>query len=244
MHMPKSYFPTKQAEAVPWALQFSNQVVANAAAFNVPTTVATELNTRNANLQEAWVAFSNPSNRTRGVTEAKTAALRDFKAFVKNVVNTVQAAPGVTDQQRLDLGITVRKTQPSTDGAPTEQPVVTVKKMVGRTVTVGLSRQEGKRGRPPKTLGANVFVSRAANPNDPTAKWEFAINTGKNTFDLPFGASATGETVWLRACWYNGAKESGPLSSDVKVDLPAGGVQSIGLADSDNADNEGMRLAA
>lgn len=241
MHMPKSYFPTKQAEAVSWALQFSNQVVANAAAFNVPTAVATQLNTLNANLQEAWVAFSNPANRTRGIIEAKTAALRDFKSFVKNVVNTIQAAPGVTDQQRIDLGITVRKTQPSKDSAPTEQPIVTVKKTLGRTVTVGLSRAEGKRGRPAKTLGANVFVLRGASPNDPTAKWEFAANTGKNTIEIPFGPSATADTVWFQACWYNGAKEPGPLSNAVSINLPAGGALPVTASESEA---EGLRIAA
>jgi hypothetical protein len=54
-------------------------------------------------------------------------------------------------------------------------------------------------------------------------EWTFATSTTKTSFELPFGPSATGDTVWISAFGQNAKDESGPASMPTSVNLPAGG---------------------
>ena len=68
-------------------------------------------------------------------------------------------------------------------------------------------------------------MSPSSGPTAPVEndEWKFAANTTRTTISIPFGPSATGDTVWITAFWSNSRDESGPAAAPVSVNLPAGG---------------------
>jgi hypothetical protein len=215
-----SYMPDKQADQVLWSQTFVNVVGAAAAAYGVSATLMTAFETINTTLQTAWTAAIEPSTRTKGVVAAKNDALKAMKAAAKNLVSIIQGTPTVTDQMKIDAGVKVRDTHRSPVPAPANAPIVKVKSTNGRTVTIELLQTASKRSKPAKVTGATVFTHTGPTAPIEKSQWEFFISTSKTTIEIPFGASETGDTVWITAFWHNSKDQSGPAAAPICVDLP------------------------
>jgi hypothetical protein len=125
---------------------------------------------------------------------------------------------------KIDAGITVRKTHPSSTPAPSQKPFIKVVKTDGRTVTIELRQNASKRGKPVDVAGATIFTATGAAAPVSGEDWKFLANTGKTVVEIPFAPSATGDTVHVTAFWNNAKDESGPAANVVSINLPAGGV--------------------
>jgi hypothetical protein len=143
---------------------------------------------------------------------------------------TIQASPAVTDAQKVQLGITVRKTTPSPVPPPSTAPTLTVAAVAGRTASVRLGDAQNphRRGKPAGVAGASVFsFVGAVAPADLNA-WKFEGNVGRPEIDITFPSTlAAGTTVWLTAFWFNNRKQSGPACDPVSANLPGGGVSQL-----------------
>ena len=91
-------------------------------------------------------------------------------------------------------------------------------------MTIELSQTKTKRGKPAKVAGAMIFTHTGATAPQSIDTWRFATATTRTTIEIPFGPSATGDTVWVTAFWNNSRDESGPAGTPVSINLPAGGV--------------------
>ncbi len=220
-----SYMPAKQAEQVQWAATFMSVVGGQAAQYGVSAALMTEFDALNNTLQSAWSAAVEPSTRTKGTVAAKDAALREMKRAAKNLVSIIQGTPGVTEQMKVDAGLTVRKTHPSPKPAPTEQPLIQVKKVSGRNVTIELRQDAQRRAKPAAVTNALLFTYAGETAPMDTNLGSFVTTTTSRTVTIPFPPSATGDRVWVTAMWANAKAETGPAADPpVFVDLPAGGV--------------------
>jgi hypothetical protein len=157
---------------------------------------------------------------------ARAALLDDGRVLY----TTIQASPAVTDAQKVQLGVTVRKTTPSPVPTPSTAPVLSVASVAGRTASVRLADAQNphRRGRAPGAVGASVFsFVGAVAPADLNA-WKFEGNVGRPEIEVVFPSTlAVGTTVWLTAFWFNNRKQSGPASTPVSAVLPGGGVSQL-----------------
>jgi hypothetical protein len=222
--MRTSYMPQKKADQVQWAQTFVNVVGTKGSQYGVPADLLTQFTTINTSLQTAWTVAQEPATRTRGTVAAADNLLKSMRAAAKNLVSIIQGTPSVTDQMKIDAGLTVRKTTPSKKPSPSTSPFIQVNSVDGRTVTIELRQSKSKRGRPTQVAGATVLTYTGTDvPQDPS-EWRFATNTSKTTVSIPFGPSTTGDTVFITAFWIGTRGESGPAATPVSVNLPAGGV--------------------
>lgn len=216
--------PSKKAAQVIWAATFVNVVGNRTDQYGVPKDLMSQFTTINASLQAAWTVAQEPSTRTRGTVAAADNLLKSMRAAAKNLVSIIQGTPSVSDQMKIDAGLTVRKTTPSKKPSPSTSPFIQVNSVDGRTVTIELRQSKSKRGRPTQVAGATVLTYTGTEvPQDPS-EWRFATNTSKTTVSVPFGPSTTGDTVFITAFWIGTRGESGPAATPVSVNLPAGGV--------------------
>lgn len=230
-----SFLPYTDDGLLAWSLNFSTRITATPTAFGLTAALATSYATLHS-AYAAALADCDPNTRSKALVSTKNQARANLKANARLLAKLVDGTASVTDAQKLELGLNVRK-QPTPIPAPTQVPVLTVEKVSGWTVSVRLKTvQGGTRGRLAGTLGAAVFSYVGVNPPTDISQWTQQGLVGKAMFDVVLSDElAPGTKVWLTAYWFNGRKESGPACPPVATYIQGGGV---------GAQAEELKLAA
>jgi hypothetical protein len=224
--MGRQFLPTSDSELLTWSLNFSTLITATPTAYGLVAAQATAYAALQTAYSTAFTTAIDPKTRTTGAVAAKNAARTPLKASSRSLGKMVDANLTVTDQQRRDLGLTV-KVQPSPVPAPTDAPGLDVVSVSAWTAKIKLhdTATGKKRGKPAGVSGASVFSYVGATPPTDIGAWKFEGNTGKTTVDVVFSNTlAPGAKVWLTGFWFNSRKESGPACTPVGANLPGGSV--------------------
>ncbi|HEY0008920.1 MAG TPA: hypothetical protein VGB55_09365 [Tepidisphaeraceae bacterium] len=221
--MATNYLPTREADFLDWCQSFHRTLAVDPVLFG---TNANAVDAYEEDLNRFAASYSkatDPNTRTRPMIERKDQDKKTLVRSTQSMVRQIQARPETTDEQRRQLKITVPDRKPTPHGPPTEMPATTLVSAVRHTIEMQIRREDGGRGRPTGTNGANVYY--AVSPTVPTSQigWTHAGQaTRMNTqITLPESTPA-GATVWIACCWYNGRGENGPLSVAIATNLPGG----------------------
>jgi hypothetical protein len=191
--------------------------------FGLTPAQATAYAAVNSAFQAALTAATTPATRTRITIEQKNVARANLKSMAADLAKIIDGTSTVTDAQRIELGLSVRKT-PAPIPAPATSPDIDIVATTGRTVKIRLhdSTVIG-RGRPEGVEGAAVFSYVGATPPADTADWKFEMNTSKMVEDVIFAPEVpNGALVWLTAFWIGTRMESGPACTPVSTNIPGG----------------------
>jgi hypothetical protein len=226
--MSHDYLPTREAELKDWLANASDKITAAPTTYALTAAQATTFSGLVSSFNTAYTAAVNPDTRTKGTILAKNDAMDAVKAYARQLVRIVQAAPAVTDTQRADLGINVHD-EPSPINPPEEAPSLTVVSAIGRTMKIKLKGLESEgRGKPDGVAGANLFSFVGETPPAEISEWTFEGGSTRTDFDVEFPASvAAGSQVCLCACWFNPRNQPGPMCAPVSCYI-AGGVAAAG----------------
>jgi hypothetical protein len=222
--------PTKDNLLANWSTNFNSKINSTPLVFGLTITLATAYGTLHSAYLSAHAAASVRGTRSQMLVSAKNAAKQSLLANARDLYQIVQGTPTITDAQRDELGIRVRKTEPTRTPPPASAPALIVKSVSGWTARVQLrdSTDSVRRGKPAGSTGAAVFSFAGATAGGPPADiagWKFEGNTGKTAIDVQFDTTlAAGARVWMTAMWFNGAKQSGPACAPVSANLPGGSV--------------------
>jgi hypothetical protein len=219
------FLPAKNAELLAWSSSFSEKINLTPTAFGLVASQSAGYQTLHEAFENALSISSDPATRTRGTVQATRDARTPLKAEARELARIINAFPSITNQQRIDLGLTPRTNEPSPINPPEEPPVLEVVSANGRIVKVRLRGQNSEgRGKPEGVDGATVFAFIGAAPPADITQWIFMGSTTRTIFDVEFPSSApAGAQVWLTAFWKNPRDMSGPACAPVAAYL-AGGV--------------------
>jgi hypothetical protein len=223
--MAKSFLPAKDAELLAWSSNFSTRISATPTAFGLTAPQATAYAALHTAFADALATATEPSTRTRGAIAAKDAARTPLKADARELARIVNAFPSITNQQRIDLGLTPRSGTVTPINPPTESPVTEVVSAIGRTLKVKLrSVGSDRRAKPAGVHGASLFSFVGDEAPAEISQWKFEGSTTRTIFDVEFpGTVAAGSQVWLTAFWFNPRSQSGPACTPISAYI-AGGV--------------------
>lgn len=221
-----AYLPTSDNGLLDWALNFATLIVASPTTYGLEAEQAGGYQAQAQFFESALQAAIEPSTRTPVTVQAKNDAKTQLVELSRGLAMIVTNHPGVTNEQRVALGLTVRDREPSPVPPPSGSPDIDVLLVTGRTVTVRLhdASTPGRR-KPANVAGAAVFsfVGETA-PADP-AVWTFQGNTTRTRFDVSFPADVpAGAKVWITAFWFNRRMQSGPGTPPVSTNLQYGGM--------------------
>lgn len=222
------YLPSREADLLNWSNNFNNVINLSPTAFGLTAGQCTVFGVLHTSWNNAYTDATQPSTRTPSAIQLKNDskfAMINNAGGIRALVNIIQAHPGTTNQQRVDLGITVSDAEPSPVPAPATAPDLSIISIFNRTVKIRLRDVENadRRGKPDGVQGATIllFVGEDA-PADPM-EWNFALNTSTTLLDMDFPATiAAGAKVWLTAIWFNARKENSPPATPVSVRLSDG----------------------
>ena len=218
-----SFLPNTDAALLSWSLNFNTLITASATAYGLTAALATAYGALHASYAGALAGVA-PAIRTKGAVQAKNSARASLKANARLLANLVEGTASVTNAQKATLGLTVR-VKPTPSPIPALAPGVDVLSVSAWSVKIKLhdAASSAKRGRPPGVSGANLFSFVGATPPGDVSGWTFEGNTGKTDITISFANTLVpGTKVWFSAVWFNGRKQSGPVSTPVSANLPGG----------------------
>jgi len=224
--MATNFLPSREADLVTWSANFKAKIAATPTAYGLTAGQASAYGTLHNAFVAAYQTANNPNTRSPSNVIAKNTAMGALEANARMLARMVQATPGVTDQQKSDLGLTVR-VGPTPVPPPSDSPNIDVVARMGTTVSTRLHDGSGsRRGKPAGVAGASVFSFVGAQPPMNVNDWKFEGNNTRTAVDVTFDAGlAPGTVVWLTAFWYNPRGQSGPGCTPISAILAGGGMQ-------------------
>ncbi len=218
-------FPRSDAGLLDWSQNVVSTITPTPAAWGLVVGDVTSY-TALHDAYAASLALCTPSLRNKTNVVAKNAARLALKNGAFVLGNKIYASPLVTDAMKVQIGMPPRA-NPQPRPAPSSAPVIEVIDANDWTVRIRLKEAGGTgRGKPPFVIGASVFSFVGTSAPTNLSQWKFEGNCGRvNKIDVSFSDSlSAGTKVWLTAFWFNGRKQSGPMTDPVSVNLPGGGV--------------------
>ncbi len=224
----ESFIPSKEADLLLWSNNFSTLINADAVAYGLTLTQASDYAALNTAYAAALQAANDNGTRTPSAIVTKNNAKAALIAFARELAGIVRENPNVTDTQKSNLGLNVPNPEPSPVPVPEYPPVMYVERTFGRTVRIRLRDMENtdRRGKPDGVIGATVLYYVGATVPDDVTAWSFYCNDGRTIVDVTIPTSVPeGSKVWITAFWFNTRKESGPAASPIYTNVVGGLVQ-------------------
>lgn len=223
--MPRSFLPSADAQLLAWSTNFNSLINSTkGVGFGLTQAQAAEYTTKHTAFATAYQTAYDPNTRTPPNITIKDEAKKQLDVMARELVRIVQSYPELTDDQRRELKITVRK-QRTPQPPPTVRPALTIVSVTGRTVTIKIREtgESSRRGKPADVLGASVYSYVGPTyPTDPTL-WAFDGTTTKTTHSIVFPETVpNGSQIWVCAAWFNRKTETGPVSIPVTTNIQGG----------------------
>lgn len=219
-------FPqTREGDLLQWSADFSGQIKASPTSYGLVAAQATAFEALQLDFADKYAIATNPATNSKMNVEEKNIAknaMLNGPGGAKQLVEIIQAFPGMTDAMRVKLNIRVRDVSPTPVPVPTQSPDVDIVSTFSNTITVRVHDSEDeKRRRPVGVKGATVLWAIGENPPADDDAWTFSGNTTKNIYEITLPiATPAGSRVWVTAFWFNNRMESGPAASPVSTNVP------------------------
>jgi len=222
IHMGQSFYYGSDAQLLSGAQAMSSQVTAAPTAFGLVAAQATALATATGNFASAYAAATSELTRTRGTVAAKNSARTALRTMIADFAKIIDGTATVTDQQRLNLGLSVRKPA-SPIPVPSAPPALEVKSRIGTTVFIKLHDGTGRRAKPAGVQGARVYTFVGPVASTDPQSWIDEGQTTKSDVELNFPVTtAPGTIVWITAAYYNPRGQLGPACEPVRTNIAGG----------------------
>lgn len=134
--MSTSYIPSRDADLDSWSLNFATLITATPLAYGLTAPDAVIIQASVDSWHAAYGVTVDPSTRTPSAIAAKDAARATMLATVRPYAMAINARSATTDEQRSDLGITIRKTVMTPIPAPTTAPALSVSSAIPFATTL------------------------------------------------------------------------------------------------------------
>jgi hypothetical protein len=221
--MSESFPSNVDAVLLSQSAHFMDEITLHGEDYGITPDQSVEYAARQSAFASALAAATDPATRGGSTILAKNTAKKSLIAYSRELARIIQANPAVTNQQRYDLGLHVRKT-PAPVPAPTEAPQIDLVSMVGHRMTIRLHNGTAtRRGKPAGVSGASIVAYVGQTPPAALTDWTFCTNTGRSKASLDFdSALAPGTKVWVTAVWFNPSKEAGPMATPVSSSIQFG----------------------
>ena len=224
--MAKDVIPSNDRQLLAVSTTVADGVAPAPEDFGLDAPAVAELRTLIVAFADALAPATDPRTRGHATVFAKSQAKVTLTAYLRRVIRNIQGCIKVSDQQRTDLGLPVRKATATPVPAPTAKPRVSVAAGPGRTMRVTVQDPaDGRRSRPDGAAGATILSYVGEVPPADVSGWTFEQNVSGREATLYFDAGLpAGTAVWVTAFYYNPRGQSGPAALPATDTVGAAGV--------------------
>lgn len=207
--MATNYIPPRDADFALWSANFAALITATPTAYGLIPADATAINAANTPWQTAYATATNPSTRTTPAVAAKDAARATCEFVLRPYAQRINADAAVTDDQRADLGLTIRKTVPTPIPAPSTMPVLSLISATHLAATFAFrdSTTPTSKAKPYGVVALQVVQSIGTTAATDPSQCEFLAQFGKSPFPVAYDGADVGKVVTMFGRWVT---QSGP----------------------------------
>jgi hypothetical protein len=220
--------PSRDSEVLSWTTNFGSIVSGSPGTYGILDSSILAFVAKTEAFRSALQLADDPGTRTRVTVAAKNLAKRELVQDARLLVSVVDGQPNVTADQKLALGIKVRKSHRTPVPPPAQAPDLDLLGVTGRSVRLRAHNAEtvSSRRKPSGVLGLTVLSHVGDTVPERLDDWKFEASTTKTVFEVDFPVSLPpGTKVWVTAFWFNRRAESGPAAEPVSTLLQFGAPQ-------------------
>src|SRR5436190_7453975 len=218
------YLPAGDSELLNFAQNYSSKITAGPIPLGLTAGIATILSGYVTAFQTKLAALNDPLNRNPVAFQQKDEAKGVLVAYIRETARQIQGTMTVTDDQRTELRLTIRDTNPTPVEPIIVPPALKIISIFGRNIRIQVRDASGTaRGRPATADGAIIYSFIGPTAPAGTEGWtcEGPITKDSTIINFP-ESTAVGARVWLTAQWFN-TKGSGPGCTPVAAVIGAEG---------------------
>lgn len=217
--MPSPYIPPKDADLAVWANNFAALITAAPATYGLTAGDASTIQGFVDDFQAALTIALNPATKTAPTVAAKDGAKAAMLEICRLYAQQVRNNIGVSDADKVSLGLTIPDHTPTPIPAPSSNPILG---LVGaqpgqQTLRYADSATPDKRGKPFGVLGLQVFVAvgvtAAVSPDD--ARFKSFVT--RQPYGVNFTSGEAGKVATYFARWQSRTGLIGPWSAPVSM---------------------------
>jgi hypothetical protein len=216
------YFPSKEADVIPWIKNFVAVLAANAARWGIAEALVTALGALGMAYEDAYTRRMLP-DAGKVATEQKNLALKALKKGVQDMVNGhINHNAAVTESDRLALGLAIYSSGRSPIGKPDTTVVLRIVAGLVRQLVVYFtdSATPDRRGKPYGVESMELHCAVLSSPPKSIDELVRMESASKSPLTLMFREEDRGKTVYMAARWKTGTQKEGPWSAIISAIIP------------------------
>lgn len=213
--MSTPYIPTTDNAFSVWSANFALVLSTLYASYGLAASDATAISAADATWQAAYAVATTEATRTKVTVAAKDLARNQCKALERGYANVIQANSGITQDQKADLGLTIRDTTKSPIPAPTTSPILTIVGATPGQLTVRYADQNtpAARKKPVGAIALQLFAATSATVITNPATLPLKASVTRNPVGLDFDSGDAGKTAYVAGRWITRRGLVGPWSA-------------------------------
>ncbi len=221
--MPRDFFPRPNGQAVAYTARFSSKLNADPLLYEVSPQYAADYAALQLAFAQLYHATSDPGMARPIDREARREARAALEAKTRSIAGCIRVAPGIPPEAKIAIGVKLKR-PPRRISRPATAPIMIIRSVVGRTVTVDLCDAENtRRRRPAGVNGSMIYLHVGDDLPTGDQRWKLARQASPTRVQIAFPSDvAPGTKVWLYAQWMNPRHQPGPPGAPVYAHLGHG----------------------
>ena len=219
-----SYIPARDTNLQAWAANFSTKITANPPLYGLTSADAAAIAAPVAAYTAALSIVTTPATKTKTTVADKDAARASMLALVRPYAQLVRNNAGVSNEDKLALGLTIPDTSPTPIPAPTTQPVISVPVLTPGTAVLRYADTTSptSRAKPAGVIGMQLFGSQDATPPVDPADWNFLGIVTTQPYEIDTSGMDPTKVLNLTARWQTRRGLVGPFAASVQIRIAVG----------------------
>lgn len=212
-----NYMPRPDGDFSAWANNYNEAVHKFYEAQGLDVSELKPLEEAIAEWNKDFPAHVAAQQKAEGARAAKQNARLALEREVRPITNFVQGYGKTTDADRATIGISIRDTSKTPAPTPTSAPLVRVdhgQRLLHRLRFTDEAAPT-RRGKPPGTIGAEVWLALVATGQPAPAlgeSYKFLSVSSRGNLQADFTSEDAGKTAYYALRWVSTRGEKGPWS--------------------------------
>lgn len=223
--MAAPYIPPKDADLDAWLTNFSTLITASPATYGLVASDATAIATQVANWTAAYTPVLSPSSKTKTAVADKNSAKIAATTLCRTYAAQIRLNPGVSNMNKVALGLNLPNNAPSPVPAPSTFPLLTLASAgpLLHVLRFADNTTPASRKKPAGALQMELWRGTGTAPLTSPSQCALFANVTKQPFQADFESGDGGKMATYFARWVTRTGLTGPWSAAVSLTVPVSG---------------------